>query len=197
MHFDDQAINLKSLFYKYKARRLVIDANGLGLGLIDVMVKSQTDPLGTYYPPFGVYNDEEQYYKKYKTQDTEQDALYLMKANAPINTEAHANAQVQMNSGKVKLLIDERVAKNKLLGTKLGQAMSPEQRNDYLKPFVMTSILKEQMSNLREENEGVNIILKRANNKIPKDKFSALVRKTSYNSERIAIEPVIAGCFVS
>jgi len=37
--------------------------------------------------------------------------MYLLKANAPINTEAHANAQVQMNSGKVKLLIDERVAK--------------------------------------------------------------------------------------
>jgi hypothetical protein len=28
--------------------------------------------------------------------------------------------------------------------------------------------------NLREENEGVNIILKQANKSIPKDKFSAL-----------------------
>lgn len=29
MHFEDQAIELKKLYYKYKARRLVIDANGL------------------------------------------------------------------------------------------------------------------------------------------------------------------------
>ena len=31
-----------------------------------------------------------------------------------------------MNSGKVKLLIDERAAKTKLLGTKVGQNMTPE-----------------------------------------------------------------------
>jgi hypothetical protein len=65
-----------------------------------------------------------------------------------------------MSAGKVKLLIDERVAKVKLLGTKTGQAMKPEERAEYLKPFTLTSILKEEMMNLREENEGVNIILK-------------------------------------
>lgn len=39
-HFEDQAIALKRLFYKFKARRLIIDANGLGIGLVDYMVKS-------------------------------------------------------------------------------------------------------------------------------------------------------------
>jgi hypothetical protein len=51
--------------------------------------------------------------------------------------------------------------------------MKPEQRAEYLKPFSLTSILKEEMMNLREENEGVNIILKQANRGIRKDKFSA------------------------
>ena len=51
--------------------------------------------------------------------------------------------------------------------------MKPEQRAEYLKPFNLTSILKEEMMNLREENEGVNIILKQANKGIKKDKFSA------------------------
>jgi len=51
--------------------------------------------------------------------------------------------------------------------------MTPEQRTEYLKPFTLTSILKEEMMNLREENEGVNIILKRVNKRIAKDKFSA------------------------
>lgn len=173
-HFEDQAIRIKKLFYKYKARRVVIDANGLGIGLVDYMIKSQIDPnTGDTYPDFGVYNDDELYYKKYKTNITEQDAMYLIKANAPINTEAHANAQTQLSSGKVKLLIDERVAKTKLLGTKVGQNMKPEERAEYLKPFTLTSILKEEMMNLREENEGVNIILKQANKGIRKDKFSA------------------------
>jgi len=51
--------------------------------------------------------------------------------------------------------------------------MKPEERAEYLKPFTLTSILKEEMMNLREENEGVNIILKQANKGIKKDKFSA------------------------
>ena len=173
-HFEDQAIKLKKLFYKYKAKRLVIDANGLGIGLVDYMIKSQVDPdTNDSYPDFGVYNDDEGYYKKYKTPVTEQEAMYLLKANAPINTEAHANAQTQLSSGKVRFLIDERIAKQKLLGTKVGQNMKPEERAEYLKPFTLTSILKEEMMNLREENEGVNIILKQANRGIRKDKFSA------------------------
>ena len=171
-HFEDQAIRIKKLYYKYKARRLVIDANGLGL--VDYMVKSQTDPdTGDFYPDFGVYNDDELYYKKFRTMNTEENAMYLIKANAPINSEAHSNAQTQLMAGKVKFLIDERVAKTKLLGTKIGQNMKPDERADYLKPFTLTSILKEEMMNLREENEGVNIILKQANKGIRKDKFSA------------------------
>ena len=173
-HFEDQAIKLKELFYKYKAKRLVIDGNGLGIGLIDYMVKPQVNPdTGDTYPDFGVYNDVDGEYKKYRTTTCEQDALYILKANAPINTEAHANAQAQLASGKVKMLIDERVAKVKLLGTQKGQNMTPEQRADYLKPYTLTSIFKEEMLNLREENEGVNIILKQANKSIKKDKFSA------------------------
>ena len=173
-HFEDQAIRIKKLYYKYKARRLVIDANGLGIGLVDYMVKSQTDPdTGDFYPDFGVYNDDELYYKKFRTMNTEENAMYLIKANAPINSEAHSNAQTQLMAGKVKFLIDERVAKTKLLGTKIGQNMKPDERADYLKPFTLTSILKEEMMNLREENEGVNIILKQANKGIRKDKFSA------------------------
>ena len=173
-HFEDQAIELKKLFYKYKARRLVIDGNGLGIGLIDYMVKPQINPdTNEVYPDFGVYNDDDGEYKKYRTKSCEQDALYIIKATAPINTEAHANAQSQLSSGKVKMLIDERVAKVKLMGTKVGQNMKPEERAEYLKPFTLTSILKEEMLNLREETEGINIILKQANKGIKKDKFSA------------------------
>lgn len=173
-HFENQAVHIKRLYYKYAARRIVIDGNGLGIGLIDYMVKPTITEDGDILPDFGIYNDEDNYYKKYQTKDCEYDAIYIIKANAPINTEAHTIAQTSLNSGKIKFLIDEIVAKNKLLATKVGQAMTPEQRNEYLKPFVLTTVLKEEMMNLREENEGVNIILKPANRRIKKDKFSAL-----------------------
>ena len=173
-HFEDQAINLKRLFYKYKARRIAIDANGLGIGLVDYMVKQQVDPeTNEILPDFGVENDEDGFYKKFKTPDTEADALFLIKANAPINTEAHSYVQTQLSSGKIKFLIDENQAKVKLMSTKVGQAMDMNKRAEYLKPFTLTTILREQMLNLIEENEGVNIILKQSSKSIKKDKFSA------------------------
>ena len=179
-HMEDQAKKLKSLYYKYKARRLIIDANGLGIGLIDFMVKPQNDEeTGERYPDFGVYGgtqeDAAEEYKKFHTKETEEDAMYLIKASAPINSEAYANVQTQLNSGKIKLLIDERIAKAKLLETTAGKKMTPEKRAEYLKPFTLTSILREEMLNLREENEGINIILKQTNKGIKKDKFSAMI----------------------
>lgn len=173
-HFEQQAINIKRLYFKYQARSAVIDANGLGIGLVDFMVKDQIDPeTGELLPNFGVENDEEGFYKRYRTSDTELDAMYLIKANAPINTEAHTYVQTQLASGKIKFLIDENQAKTKLMGTKAGQAMDADKRAEYLKPFTLTTILREQMLNLVEDNEGVNIILKQASRGIPKDKFSA------------------------
>lgn len=177
-HFGDQALEIKKLYYKYNARRIVIDGNGLGIGLVDYMVKPSIDPdTNETLPDFGVYGgtqeDAAEEYKKYRTPDCEENAIYIIKASAPINTLAHTTTQVNLSTGKVKMLIDERDAKIKLLGTKVGQNMKPEERSIYLKPFTLTSILKEEMMNLREENEGQNIILKRANKGIKQDKFSA------------------------
>ena len=176
--FEAQAIKIKRLFYKYKARIAAIDANGLGAGLIDFMTKGQEDPeTGEYLPPFGVeggtseeFNEQ---YKKIKGGDVEENAMYLIKANAPINTEAHTYVQTQLVGGKIKLLIDETQAKTKLMATKMGQEMDASKRADYLKPFTLTTILREQLLNLVEDNEGVNIILKQSSRSIPKDKFSA------------------------
>ena len=187
-HLGDQALKIKKLFYKYKAKRIVIDANGLGAGLVDYMVKPSLDPdTGEMYPDFGVYGATfegwQEEYKRFRTAECEDEALYLIKANAPINTEAHSNAQVQLTSGKVKLLIDEKIAKIKLLGTVKGQKMSPEDRKIFLLPFTLTSALRDEMMNLREDNEGINIILKQANRSIRKDKFSAFEYALYYIKE--------------
>lgn len=176
--FEVQAINLKKLYYKYKARVIALDANGLGIGLVDFMTKSQIDPeTGDELPPFGVKGgtseDAIEPYKKIKGTGVENDALYLIKANAPINTEAHTYVQTQLASGKIKFLIDENQAKVKLMSTKAGQNMDNDKRAEQLKPFTLTTILREQMLNLVEENEGVNIILKQSSKGIKKDKFSA------------------------
>lgn len=175
-HFEDQAIAIKRLFKRYQARICVVDGNGLGQGLVDYMVKDQEDDEddGALLANFGVDNDADRNYVQFRTADTIPDALYIIKANAPLNSEAHTNVQTQLGSGKIKFLIDENQAKVKLMGTAKGKAMTTNERADYLKPYTLTTILREQMLNLVQENEGVNIILKASNRNIKKDKFSAL-----------------------
>lgn len=124
---------------------------------------------------WGVVNDEDRKYKNMETENTIRDLLYIMKANQALNSEMYAYCKNQITNGRMRFLIDENVAKNKLLAQSQGQKMTALQRADYLMPYSQTSILRDQMMNLIQENEGANIILKQSNKKIKKDKFSAFI----------------------
>ena len=175
-HFGLQALKLKRIFQQYKCRIAVIDGNGLGAGLVDMLTMDTIDPdTGETLYNWGVMNDEDNKYRNMKTDDTIVDAMYIMKANQALNSEMYAYCQSEINSGRVNFLVDESIAKNKLLSQAQGKKMSQSQRADYLMPFVQTSILKDQMLNLVYENDGAHIILKQASKKIKKDKFSALI----------------------
>lgn len=175
MHLEDLCIEAKKIFFRYKARAMVVDGNGVGLGFIDYLVKNQVDPdSGDMLPNMGIINDEQGEYKRFKTPDTVLNAVYTIKATPQLNTEMHSHIGNQMRINKIKFLISEKEAKVKLLEQKQGERMGPEARAEYLRPYTLTSILRDEMMNLREENEGTNIILKKVNSKIKKDKFSAL-----------------------
>jgi hypothetical protein len=102
--------------------------------------------------------------------------MYLIKANLPLNSEMHSYVQSQLINNKIKFLIDEQEAKAKLMQTKACQQMDAQARNEYLKPFILTTILKEQMMNLviKETDADANIKLVQSSRGINKDKFSAL-----------------------
>lgn len=175
----EQAIWLKKLFLKYKARCLVVDGNGIGISLVDELALGHEDSeTGDYLPPLGIeggtYETVHEDMKKLRSDDMIRDAVYIIKANAPLNTEAHSYLRAQIDSKKIRFLIEERDARIKLMETKMGLNMTPEERNEKMMPFQLTDNLKTQMGNLIEDNEGVNIILKKNNKKIPKDRFSSL-----------------------
>lgn len=175
-HFGLQAIRLKRLFNLYKCKIAVIDGNGLGAGLVDFLTMDNYDPdTGETLWNWGVVNDEDRKYKNMETENTIHNAMYIMKANQVLNSEMYAYCQSQMSAGKLLFLIDENVAKNKLLAQAQGQKMSQSKRAEYLLPYTQTSILRDQMANLIQENEGANIILKQSSKKIKKDKFSAFI----------------------
>lgn len=176
MHFAEQAIEIKLLYNKYHPTSVVIDGNGLGAGLIDELIQSQVDVrTNQFLPPWGVANDDKGYYSQYKSVDMIPNILYIVKANAPFNTEMYANFQVQLTTGKLRFLIDERQAKLKMDASraKKFKNLTEDEKIDWIVPFTQTSLLRDQMSNLEEKHDGPNIILGKTNENIRKDKVSA------------------------
>ena len=170
--FHQQAIDLKKIISDFQPKEVVIDTNGLGVGLGDEMIRPQYDELGNYYPPYGFTNDDN--YKKVQPKDAIT-ILYGIKANGPLNSKIHGNAYSRIAGGLVKFLIKEQEAKNALLSTKIGQKMSTEQRIKRLMPHEMTTSLFEEMANLRLKRTGssLDIVLEQINSRFPKDKYSA------------------------
>ena len=170
--FSVQAADLKKIILRFNPREVVIDTNGLGLGLADEMIKPQYDEVGNVLPAYGFSNDDN--YKKIQPKDAPQ-ILYGIKANGPLNSKIHGNCYAQLTSGRVRFLIKEQEAKNTLLSTKVGQKMSVEDRVRRLMPHEMTTKLFEEMSNLRLKRTGasLDIVLERINSRFPKDKYSS------------------------
>lgn len=171
-HFSRQAVDLKKLIARYNPQEVVIDGNGLGVGLLDFMIKPSVDYDGTLYPAYGCLNDDD--YKKIQDKSAPQ-IIYVIKANSSLNSKIHGNCYAKINSGHVKFLIKEQEAKNKLLATKKGQKMKPEDRIKRLMPHEMTTKLFEEMANLRLKHtgNGLDINLEQINKRRTKDKFSS------------------------
>ena len=123
--FHKQAMDVKKIIRKFNPREVVIDTNGLGLGIADEMIREQVDEFGNYYPAYGFHNDLD--YIKIQPKDAVR-ILYGIKANGPLNSKIHGNVYSRINSGAVRFLIKEQEAKNALLSTKTGQKMTVTQR---------------------------------------------------------------------
>ena len=168
--FNQQAIDLKKLIERYNPREVVIDCNGLGIGLADEMIRTQIDEKGNTFPAYGFFNNDD--YKKIQPKDAAQ-ILYSMKANGPLNSKIHGNAYTRLNSGLVRFLITEQEARSALLATKVGAKMPFEKRVKRLMPHELTTKLFEEMANLRLKRTGLDIALEQINSRFPKDKYSA------------------------
>lgn len=172
-HFEEQAIYLKKLVFKYNASMLIVDANGLGVGLVDFCIKSNFDPeTNEILPPFAVVNDER--YDKYRTDDA-LPLLYNIKSGGgqgELSSAIHVNCLSQISSGKVKFLVDEITGKTIIKGEK--KQMDANEEVDNLLPYIRTSLMQDQMMNLRSTQQGKNVTLKPVSRSINKDLFSAL-----------------------
>lgn len=172
--FDIQVVELKRLIEKFRPKEVVIDINGIGQPFGDSMVKPTWDnERGIMLPAYGFQNYDGLFTQQ--PRDCEM-ILYGIKANAQLNSEMHSNLYTKVYSGCINFLISEQVAHNKLMATRKGQRMRPEQRIERLMPHELTSILINEIMNLKQKPTGVSnqIAVEQINKRLGKDKFSAL-----------------------
>lgn len=171
--FDHQVLELKRLIRKFNPKEVVIDINGIGFAFGDAMVKETYDPeTGQFLPPYGFNN---KYADDFAQPRKCNMILYGVKANGQLNSDIHSTLYSKIYAGAIKFLISEQDAKTKLMATKAGQKMRPEKRIERLMPHELTSILINEIMNLKLKPTGVNnqVAVEQINKRMGKDKFSA------------------------
>ena len=179
MHYRDQATEIKKLMLRFHVSKLIIDANGPGIGLVDFLTVPTVSSIGEELPAMGVDREsdtKEMYRNFYQVQDPEYNGIiWLMRATDRLNSEMHNLCATQIATGKVRFLINDKLAKEQWQRKAVWQTMSEEQRVATLRPYIVTSILKEEMMNLRRKaDETSNIVLRKISSRLHKDKFSSL-----------------------
>lgn len=167
-----QAARIKELNELFNPREIVIDGNTIGTGVLDELVIPSIGPKGQQYGPLYVSNEPDTYPHPRGVEAK----VYSLKANAALNSEIYSNFYLQINSGNVHLLANERIAREKLLTTKKGQRMNLYQREKFLLPYVMTSRLIDEINNLKLRPTGAanQLAVEQISKRINKDRVSAL-----------------------
>lgn len=171
--FSTQVLHMKKIIEAFQPKEVVIDVNGLGIGVADLFIQTQYDETGKEYGPLGFYNEDE--YKKIQPSDAPQ-ILCAFRANHKINSEMFGNCYSRIDAGLVDFLIKEQDARSKMLSMKKSSKMSLEQKTKFLMPYEMTTKLFEEMGNLRlkRTGSGLDIVLEPINSRFPDDRFSSL-----------------------
>lgn len=172
MPFPQQAARIKELNELFNPRDIIIDANTIGTGLLDELVIPSIGPKGQRYDALYVSNDPEHYPHPRGVEAK----IYCIVANAALNNDIYSNFYIQISSGNVHLLANERIAREKLLTTKKGQQMNLYQREKFLLPYIMTSRLIDEINNLKLRPTGAanQLAVEQISKRINKDRVSAL-----------------------
>jgi ribonucleoside-diphosphate reductase alpha chain len=167
--FEEQSIEIKKIFYRYggnldvnksRVKAIVVDANGVGQGVVEELLKEQTDPstngeLGA----FATINTDD------KSKSYAPEIVYSLKAQA-INGDIIRIFINYVESNKLKLLRQFDDYKDKL--TEQTNKIELEQA------CINTQFLIDEVSNLRLKKTTSSISVEPVVKRIDKDRYSAV-----------------------
>jgi len=146
----------------------------VGIGLVDFLMTPTVAENGVVYPPWNVQN-----IKEYSNMERDQKIggvpkLHMLKTNQHSAGLIHANAYNVLFSGKVRLLIDEKEAKDNMSKLKSKLNLGLQSRIRQMEPYKYTSLLISETTNLKINRANTYLKLEMIRSDAEKDTFSAL-----------------------
>lgn len=164
-HFLEQAQFLKKKVNDFNARILCVDANGLGVGLVDFLV-TEIDKN----PAYEVVNDDR--YDRYKTATSIPMLFNIKSSQKGMKAgDIHNVFASEISNQRVKLLRPASSIKAQHFDE---GDMTSERYAKIAKPFAMTDLLHDEVMNLEYRQSGNDTGIKQVSAAVNKDKFSAL-----------------------
>lgn len=160
LSFSTQAVMVKRVRKRYKARKIVVDGNGLGSGLIDELMKENFDPItGETYPSWDTINTTAEPEKP-----KSEVCLYDLKAQS-CQTQILSNFIDVIDSGILRFL-ESRNGGDYAIKTN-------DDLNSKVMPFVQEELFFQEVGNLKLIQNGKNLTVEKVVSKFDKDRFSA------------------------
>lgn len=172
---DDQALMIRKLYDEFMCDYIVLDANGIGLGVFDSLARDIVDPeTGEVYPALSCCNNAEMASRC--TVPGADKVIWAIKASASFNSDSAFLLREGFRSGRIRLLINEYDAEEALSDIKGYASLSPSDKLKLQLPYINTTLLVDELTNLEhEESSGKIKISEKAGKR--KDRYSSL----SYN----------------
>lgn len=172
---DDQALMIRKLFDEFSCDYIVLDANGIGLGVFDALARDIADPdTGEIYPALSCCNNPEMASRC--TVQGAAKAIWAIKASAQFNSDCAFLLREGFKSGRIRLLVNEYDSDELLDGLRGYSALNPAERMQIKLPYIHTTLLIDELVNLQHEETGGKVKIFEKSG-MRKDRYSSL----SYN----------------
>lgn len=170
---DELGMIVMKYFYEYQCTDLVLDTNGIGLGVYDFITKDQIcQENGKRYKAMTCINDKDMA-ERCKVRGANK-VVWSVKANANFNNEICVLLRNGIQNGKINFLIPEQDADSSLKETYKGYfKMSPTEQAKLKMSYIQTTFAVYELIKLDHEVKNGNIKVKEVEG-MRKDRYSSI-----------------------
>lgn len=170
---DELGMIVMKYFYEYQCTDLVLDTNGIGLGVYDFITKDQISQENSKrYKAMTCINDKDMA-ERCKVRDANK-VVWSVKANANFNNEICVLLRNGIQNGKINFLIPEQDADTSLKEIYKGYyKMSPTEQAKLKMSYIQTTFAVYELIKLDHEVKNGNIKVKEVDG-MRKDRYSSI-----------------------